>query len=50
MIYTAPKARKTIYKARKRRKQLSKFEKGQIVAWAKEDVACIEIARRLKRN
>ncbi len=50
MIYTASKVRKTICKARKRRKQLSKFEKGQIIAWAKEDVACREIARRLKRK
>ncbi len=50
MIYTASKGRKTICKARKRCKQLSKFENGQIVAWAKEDVACREIARRLKRN
>ncbi len=50
MIYTASKVKRTICKARKRRKQLSKFEKGQIVAWAKEDVACREIARRLKRN
>ena len=50
MIYTASKVRKTICKARKRRKQLSKFEKGQIVAWAKEYVACRMIARRLKRN
>ena len=50
MIYTASNVRKTICKARKRRKQLSNFEKGQIVAWAKEGVACREIARRLKRN
>ncbi len=50
MIYTASKVRKTIRKARKRRKQLSKFEKCQIVACAKADVACTEIARRLKRN
>ncbi len=50
MIYTVSKVRKTICKACKRRKQMSKFEKGQIVAWAKEDVTCSEIARRLKRN
>ncbi len=39
-----------ICKARKRHKQLSKFEKGQIVAWAKEHVASMEIALRLERN
>ena len=37
-------------KKKKRRPQLSEFEKGKIIAWNDEGVSCRQIAKRLNRD
>ena len=37
-------------KKRKRRSQLTDFEKGQIIAWNEKGMSCRQIAKKLKRN
>ena len=37
-------------KKRKRRSQLTHFEKGQIIAWNETGMSCRQIAKKLKRN